>query len=178
MPITKLGIGTPTEDGKMEARTAFCLATAMSFVRVPMQPFLAIGPYVHHNRDVIVRQAMDAQCSHLMMIDTDMMFEHDAINKLIERDLDIVGANYNKKILPIQPIVTGLNGEIKEVPFVPTGFLLVNMDVFTKIGKPWFSFMDDAESEDVYFCEKAKKNGFKIFCDPSIKIGHLGTAVF
>lgn len=177
--VTNLAIGTPSEDGKMEARTAFCLATAMSFVRVPMTPFLAIGPYVHHNRDVLVRQALDAGCSHLLMVDTDMMFSHEAINQLMSHGVDIVGARYNKKVIPAECTVKQeLNGEMAEVPFVPTGFILINCEVFKKIGKPWFSFEDGAESEDVYFCDKAIKNGFKVYCDPTIKIGHLGTAIF
>lgn len=165
--------------GLCEARTAFSLATAMMSVPAPMQLFLGIGCYIHHNRDVIVRQALENECSHLLQLDGDVMFNHDAIAKLMERNVDIVGARYNKKILPVESTVKQeLNGQMAEVPFVPTGFILINCDVFKKIGKPWFSFMDDAESEDVYFCDKAKKHGFKIYCDPTIQIGHLGTAVF
>lgn len=175
--VTKLGIGMPTS-GLCETRTAFCLATAMQYTGVPMQMFLGIGCYIHHNRDVIVRQALEAGCSHLLFVDSDMMFNHDAIKKLMEHGLDIVGARYNKRVNPPEPTVKQDIKELAEVPFVPTGFLLIDMEVFKKIGKPYFSFEDGAESEDVYFCDKAIKNGFKVYCDPTIEIGHLGTAVF
>jgi GT2 family glycosyltransferase len=165
----------------MEARTSFAFMVASWFTGVEMQPFLGIGCYVHHNRDVLVRQALENNCTHLLQVDTDMMFGHDAIKRLLAHDLDIVGARYNKRVLidgQPQPTVKQDIKELSEVPFVPTGFLLVKTDVFKKIGKPWFSFNDGAESEDVYFCDKAIKHGYKVYCDPTIQVGHLGTAVF
>lgn len=164
--------------GLIEARTAFALATAMSHTQVPMQMFLGIGCYIHQNRDVCVRQAMEAGCSHILFVDSDVMFGHDAINRLIAHNVDIVGGRYNKKILPQQSTVTEDIKTLSEVHFIPTGFQLVNMDVYKKIGKPYYSFDDGAESEDMYFCEKAIKNGYKVMCDPTIEIGHLGTAIY
>lgn len=163
----------------MEARTAFSLlSAALSTANVEILPLLGIGCYIHHNRDVIVRQALDNNCTHLFQVDTDMMFGPNIINQLLAHDLDIVGCRYNKRILPPQSTVKENITTLSEVPFVPSGLLMVKTDVFKNIGKPWFSFMDDAESEDVYFCEKAKKHGYNIYCDPTIQVGHLGTAVF
>lgn len=173
--VTKLGVGTPS-NGLMEARTAFSLATALMFTKVPKQLFLGLGALIHVNRNIIVKQALESGCSHLLFVDSDMMFQYDDINKLIAHDVDIVGARYNKRILPLESTVPGIT-TFSEVPFVPTGFLLINTDVFRKIGEPYFSF-NNAESEDMYFCQKAIAHGYKVWCDPSIQIGHLGTAVF
>lgn len=178
--VTKLGIAMATS-GLIEARTAFSLATAMLGVPCQMQMFLGIGCYIHQNRDVCVRQAIEAGCTHLLFVDSDVMFNPDAIQKMIkhaENGIDIIGGRYNKKILPIESTVKEDIKELSEVHFVPTGFLLVDMEVYKKIGKPYFSFEDGAESEDMYFCEKAIKNGYKVMCDPTIEIGHLGTVVF
>lgn len=180
MKITKLGIAMVTA-GMMEARTGFSLATAMLSVPVQMQMFLGIGCYIHNNRDTCVRQAKEAGCSHLLFVDSDVMFGPESIVKLmkhIEGGLDIVAGRYNKKIYPAQSTVKEDIKVLSEVEFVPTGFLLVNMEVYNKIGKPYFSFENGAESEDYYFCMKAKKNGFKVYCDPTIEIAHLGTAIF
>ena len=178
--VKKLGIGIVTA-GMMEARTACCLATAMMNTPVQQQLFLAIGCYIHNNRDTCVRQALENDCSHLLFVDSDVMFAPDAITRLMkhaEDGIDVVAARYNKKILPVQPTVKEDIKELSEVEFVPTGFLLVNMEVYKKIGKPCFSFSNDAESEDYYFCIKAKEHGYKIYCDPTIEIAHLGTAIF
>jgi GT2 family glycosyltransferase len=175
--VTKLGIGMATQ-GLCEARTAFSLATAMRYVDVPMQLFLGIGCYIHQNRDTVVRQALDGECSHLLFVDSDIMFNHDAILKLIADDKDIVGARYNKRITPIESTVKDDIKVLSEVLFVPSGFLLIDTKVFKKIGKPYFSFDKKSDSDDLYFCNKALAKGFKIWCDPTIPIGHLGTAIF
>lgn len=178
--VTKLGIAMVTA-GMMEARTGFCLATAMLNTPVQMQMFLGIGCYIHNNRDTCVRQAMENNCTHLLFVDSDVMFKEDSINTLIkhaENGIDVVAGRYNKKILPVQSTVKEDIKELSEVEFVPTGFLLVNMEVYKKIGKPCFSFSKDAESEDYYFCMRAKEMGYKIYCDPTIEIAHLGTAIF
>lgn len=175
--VTKLGVGIPTQ-GKMEARTACCLIVAIQSAQVPTQMLLAEGCYIHHNRDIIVNQAIENKCSHVLFVDTDMVFNNDAIKRLIDHNVDIVGGRYNKRILPIESTVKQDITELSEVPFVPTGFLLIDIEVFKKIGKPYFSFEDGAESEDVYFCNKAIANGFKVYCDPTIQIGHMGMAVY
>ena len=175
--VTKLGIGTATA-GLMEARTAFSLMCASWVTGVPMQPFLGIGCYIHNNRDVVVRQALENNCSHLLFVDTDLMFQQDAIKRLMDRNVDIVGARYNKRILPITSTVKEEITDLAEVPFVPSGFLLVNCEVFKKIGKPYFSFDARSDCDDLYFCNKALDAGYKVYCDPTIQVGHLGTAVF
>ena len=160
----------------MEAQTACCLIVALSNIKVPFQVLLSISSLIHHNRNNIVRMAFKEGCSHLLFVDSDMVFDHDAIQRLLDRDLDIVAGRYNKKVAPIVSTVPDIWG-LSSVPFVPAGFLLINMEVFKKIGEPYFSF-EGAESEDAYFCQKAIKNGYEVWCDPTIKIGHLGSSIF
>lgn len=38
---------------------------------------------------------------------------------------------------------------------------------------PWFEFLND-EGEDLYFCRQARRAGYKIHCDLSVKCRHLG----
>ncbi len=175
--VSKLGIGMATA-GMCEARTAFCLLSAcLSTPGIEIQPLLGLGCYIHTNRQMIADEAVKAGCSHLLFVDSDMMFGSDTIVRLMSNGKDIVGARYNKKMIPPVSTVPGDLKGLTEVPFLPTGLLLINTEVFTKIGKPYFSHQD-AESEDVYFCEKAKANGYQLFCDPTIQVGHLGTAIF
>lgn len=178
MTHKKIGVGMPT-GGLCEARTAFSILSAvLSTSGIEILPLLSIGCYIHHNRDRIVNLALENNCTHLWFCDSDMMFPPDTLNKLMSHEVDIVGARYNKRVDGQISTVPGDFTGLTAVPFVPTGCLLINCEVFKKIGKPYFSFDDGAESEDVYFCQKSQAAGYETFCDPSIVMGHLGTAIF
>lgn len=175
--VTKLGIGMATQ-GLVETRTAFSLITAIQFVEVPMQLFLGMGCYIHHNKEMVVNQALENGCSHVLFVGSDMIFNHDVINKLILCDKEIVGTKYNKITSPPTSIIKENLTGLGEVSFVGDGLLLVDLEVFRKIGKPYFYFDAEAEDEDLYFCHKALKNGFKLWCDPTIQVGHIGTVIY
>lgn len=175
--IKKLGIGTPS-NGEMKVETAFSMATALRDLQVPTQMFLTKGPYVHQNRTTIMEMAIEHGCSHLLFIDTDMLFDADAIAKIIAHDLPIVGANYNMRVPIKTPIVQGEMTILTEVPYVPTGFMLINLDLVKDIPKPWFFFDKNATSEDVYFCNKARECDLKVYCDPTIYVGHIGNYIY
>ena len=53
------------------------------------------------------------------------------------------------------------------------------MSVFKKLSHPWFFYEHDDKGnltvgDDAWFCRKARKAGFKIYCDPTIEVGHVG----
>ena len=141
--------------------------------------------------------AQQNNCSHIMFLDTDMTFPHDTISKLLAHDLDIVGGLYFERYEPYKPAVfwkhpDGLGdyalmdnipyGETIECDAIGTGCLLIKMDVFNKLTKPWFEYRV-AEygskkeikffSEDIVFCERVKELGYKIHVDTSIECGHI-----
>jgi FkbM family methyltransferase len=63
------------------------------------------------------------------------------------------------------------------------GCVLIKSDVFRKLEYPHFYYKSalnhrDTVSEDVYFCMKARVNGFTVWTDPSIKCDHIGNTVF
>jgi hypothetical protein len=175
--VTKLGIGMPSA-GECRVETALSLMTASWYAGVPLQCFTHIGCYIHIGRESIAKQSLEHECSHLLFVDSDIICHHDAIARLIAHDVDIVGARYNKKVSPAEAIVKDEIMTLAPVKFVPTGFLLINTDVFKKMGAPYFSFDNGAESEDVFFCDKAIASGYDVHCDPTIQIGHVGTMIF
>lgn len=180
--ITKLGIGLTSNSGSYKAKTTGCLlAATVEILRfcvqqqgfLDIEPILGEGPYPHMDRQMVVDMAFKRNCSHLLFVDGDMLFSSESFLRLMAHDLDIVGAKYNKRTNG-EDTVPGCCHILAPVPFVPTGFLLVAMSVFEKIGTPAFSMQgDETTSEDVYFCDKAISHGYKVWCDPTIKVGHL-----
>lgn len=187
--------------GTIRSETATSLFGAIEVIKshgIGVYLSLQIGGYVAHNRNELVRTALSNNSTHLMFVDNDMVFKPSAIQRLIDHDKEIVGANYNARGIPGKPIISTLKlvdpekdtnaGKIVQEEFpsqlfkvfsVATGFMLVKMDVFKKMEAPWFIAYESPEgehhTEDVEFCKKAHLAGFDVYCSPTIDMQHIGT---
>lgn len=94
----------------------------------------------------------------------------------------------------------GINGQVHEMRSISTGCMIIHRDVLNKFINeniaplcrhgntayhPFFQhekmLIDgvwEDMSEDWYFCEKARKLGYSIWCDTTIKVGHIGPYLF
>jgi len=156
------------------------------------------GGYKPFNMNKLVEEAKKVDATHLMSIDADMIFPADGLERLLGADKDIVGANYRfRGVLADQDTPAsvikfeGKDGyrnvlepdfpkELFECGAVGLGFTLIKMSVFDKLKKPYFYIKEDPlpSTEDIVFCQDARKAGIKIFCDPTIKMGHYGSYVY
>lgn len=138
---------------------------------------------------------------YIMWIDSDIVFTPDHFLKLLQYDLDIVSGLYMmqggrqyaavkdwdeeffKKHGYFQFLTPeDIKGKTKliEVAYSGFGFKLIKRGVFEKIGYPWFrpvyhqltDQIRDFSSEDVSFCRLAIEQGFKIWADPTVVVGH------
>ena len=145
------------------------------------------GPYVFANREAVAAQFMNdpRNFTHLFIVDADMVFEPDVLDKLLAHDKDIVGARYFKRqCKEREPVVKTrydmpgavMPNHIFKNYAVATGGLLIKREVFAKIPRPWFSMgtPERQMGEDIYFSEKAKQNGIECWIDPTLSIGHIG----
>jgi len=143
-------------------------------------------------RNTLVEKVLlDKSITHLLMIDDDMTFESDMLVRMLEHDVDIIGALAFKRTDDFRPCVYNLKEgtndhfsilptTFQEVDVVGTGGMLIKRHVLEKIEVPHFEtwYAKDGTgkhwSVDFDFCMKAKKAGFKIHVDPTIKMGHIG----
>lgn len=107
----------------------------------PFEMALRMNPgdsLVSRSRNTLTADFLESDCTHLLFIDTDLVFSGEQIQRLLEHDVDIVGGFYPKKqegpiewvcnaCLPPQPVLP--NG-LQEVRYMGTGFLLVKRTVF------------------------------------------------
>jgi hypothetical protein len=168
-----------------------------SFVNLDKGEFIflrsANGP-LDSLRNSIVEGAIEAGCSHLIMMDTDMTYPIDVITKLLSHKLPVVGALCYRRYPPFDPLMyrgeinnfftieDWVNGDLVEVDATGTGCLLCDMEVYYKIKPPWFEFPNNPDpnisgvvGEDIWFCKKLKDAGYKIFVDTEVSAGHLST---
>jgi len=168
-----------------------------SFVKMEKGEFIylrsANGP-LEGLRNSIVEMAMEANCSHLLMCDTDMTYHINTIPSLLSRRIPVVGALCYRRYPPFDPlmyrgevnnyfsITEWTQGDLVEVDATGTGCLLCDMEVYYKMKSPWFEFPPNPDKrakgvvgEDIWFCTKLKKMGYKIYVDTSVPSGHLST---
>jgi hypothetical protein len=134
---------------------------------------------------------------YMLTWEDDVLPPPDGLLKLYEgmKKFDVVGGLYWTKGELGQPMIYGdvtdpqLNFRPQK-PAVETlheayglgmGFNLFKMSMFKKVQKPWFVTEQRWDpgsgsrvyTQDLYFYERARKEGFKFACDTRIKAGHF-----
>lgn len=175
----KLAIGIPNT-GTIKTMTAFSLLRALKEFPHEYKIICKEGSILHANREHIVKRAIEEKCTHLLFLDTDMYFESDAIVRLLKRDKDIIGADYNTRAVPTHStVVNAKKGQLTTCESVATGFLLIKLAVFKKLSHPWFFWESNDKGEvvtgeDYWFNRKAREAGYKIWVDKTIIVKHIG----
>jgi hypothetical protein len=152
-------------------------------------------------RNTLLNEAYKRKPDDIIWIDTDMVWEPDTLRQLLKHDVDVVGSACRKKI----PENVQFNFQLfKEKSFEPdekglievrrlgTGFLRMSRKAYTHLwendkkyevqgvmGSNVFEIGiwqgRELLSEDFIVCEKLIERGFKIFMDPNLTVGHIGT---
>ncbi len=183
----KILIGVPCLDS-VKVQTAHTLA---SLTRMFPDAKLMFKQrcYIHISREEIAKASLDF--THLFFVDSDMAFDPRVLERLLERNKDIIGGVYYHRHFPKEPVVGMLvDGKVKTVQEVPkepfrcaaigTGCLLIRTEVFKKMPEPWFFYDPPPNNlgEDTWFCVKAQEAGFEIWADPTVQVSHIGEFVY
>ncbi len=162
---------------------------------------LANGGYTTaENRNYIAWQAQVNKCTHIFSVDDDMVFDRLTLTNMLKHDKEIIGVVAMAKSVGQVHTITLLNQEelsdkdkifnrlpipeeLFKVRAVGNGIILIKTEVFDKLERPWYANETDItgankKGEDYWFCEQATKAGFDIWCDPQIKVGHIGSFCF
>jgi len=152
--------------------------------------------YVHWNREELVEKALSRDYSHLWFFDTDVTCPPDTLDRLLAHNVDIVGGyypvrqrdqSYSTLKINVNGVITPLVPPLPDKPFcsvngnelvtIPTGCMLIRLSVLEKIQPPYFR-CDRPVGEDVFFCAWLWSAGVKIWCDPTIEMGHVGEKIY
>lgn len=208
MSSYRLAVGIPSLN-MWHSEFALCLMNLclhMQKVQVPgyhgngLKIFNKRTSLLPKSRQGIVEDALTEDCTHLLFVDSDQTFPADLVHRMAKRGLPVIGCNVATKIIPSsptarlrdpkwpggKPLFTDPESKgVVEVWRLGCGVMLLNLEVFKTMPKPWFSItwnaaMNDFTGEDWYFCEQLEKAGHKIYVDQDIskEIGHLGQLEF
>jgi hypothetical protein len=142
---------------------------------------MSLGSMVGNQRQAMIQGALSNGATHVLMIDSDMRFPPDALERLLAHGVDLVGANYlarggqsntaryaDGSYVPSK----GRTG-LEAVHVVGCGVVLISAAVFRALDPPWFPTPWDEDSaqhvsEDVFFCARAAKAGFQAYVDHNL----------
>jgi hypothetical protein len=189
----RVGIGLPLLSLKTRSLVTLCQNLIQTHAQMAL--LVVEGAYIQHNRALLVKHAREQRCTHLFFMDHDVFFPGDTVDRLLAHEKDIVAAPYNMRgVWPPQTMVflAGPDGQRTAADQFPKelfrcealgcGCMLIRMAVFESIAAPWFALdVRDNElvsSEDVWFCNQARRAGFDIWCDPTIPVGHIGEWIY
>ncbi len=190
----KVAIGVPSGD-TVHADFAFSLSrmvlSTAKNTKIEIEQFIsAKSSIIQKGRHSLVEAALLTKADYILMLDSDMTFPEDLLQVLVSKNKDIIGCNYGTRRVPFKQLVKTLTKEyypekkdgVEEVGYLPTGVILIKLDVFRKFVKPYFDVVwngEDFNGEDYNFCDRARNLGFKVFCDFTLSkyIGHIGTAI-
>lgn len=158
------------------------------------------GSILSRSRQTLVEKAQAEKVSHILFLDSDMVFPEWTLHRMLDLELMVVAANCATKQLPSTPTArhydpmtvageqvysNGTGKLIEEVWRVGTGVMLINMKVFDKVPSPWFDItwnetLKDYTGEDWNFCKKLQDAGIPIHIDHVLSqhIGHVGSYTF
>lgn len=161
---------------------------------------MQIGSLVYDSRNNLARRAVNWDADYVMWLDSDMSFPPDTLKRMVkhmESGLDIVTGLYFRRRSPFAPVlfkdlgVTDGKGHwegyddypkdsLFEIGGCGFGCVMHKANVLAGMvlnGRGnWFSPYAGF-GEDLSFCIRAKESGYSIWCDSTIKCGHVGQIV-
>lgn len=180
-------------------------ALAMMAQAYPLNMTIEFAPLkgrkIDEAKNEITRHAIDAGAKYLWFVDDDTAPPPHAARKLIidlETAPDAVmvaaGIYVSRQEYP-EPLVYLKNGEgafwkwkageVFECCGIGGGCMMIKVEVFKHLPEPWFKTVDcysdqdgieNQFTDDIYFCDKVIKAGFKILADGGVLPIHWDTA--
>lgn len=147
-------------------------------------------------RNMIIKQALDNDCTHVLFVDDDMELPADALTRLLAHNVDGVLGLYLMRNYPHFPVAfdrkfaNGFNKFLYleekvqgliEITNGGLGCALIKTDVFRAMPHPkdvWVTLGEiekDGWCDDVSFFNRYHEAGFKLYLDTEVRCGHLTT---
>lgn len=158
-----------------------------------------IGSLVYEARENLARTAIEMGADYVLWLDSDMVFPPDVLRRLFDTlnagKGDIVSGLYFRRVSPYTPVLFNqldmdddichwtefdtVPDEVFEVGGIGFGCVLMPTDALASVFTRYNTMFTPIAGvgEDLSFCYRARQCGYKIVCDPSIELGHVGNFV-
>lgn len=190
----KVFIAIPCMD-TLSAKFAQCLVNLVNHKRdFDVEVGFHIGSLVYDSRNKLAERAINSTADYVLWLDSDMTFMPDTLDMMLDtlkkNNYEILTGMYFRRRPPFTPTL------FEELRILPTGTVTKEFDeipdeIFEVAGCGfgcvlmsrnvlWNVFCQNGNmfapingvGEDLSFCYRARRIGHKIYCDPTIALGH------
>lgn len=176
-----LAVATEHETSSLECLNGLCFPIGSE-----TKAYHSFGRKIDDNYNNIVIEALEWNADYIITVEDDTFPPPDAIIKLVELvkkyPKSAIGGWYPKREEVLQGTTIILkngkrqglepDGEIHEVYTLPMGCTIYPIEMFKEIASPWF-ITTEKLTQDSYFSQLARENGWKLLVDTSIRCKHV-----
>ena len=142
----------------------------------------------HDAYNYSIKQLLEDGADYLFCVEDDTYVQPDTLYRLLKilrdrKDIHAIGAWYPKRDVLKEGvhIVIGKDGKREACPrdagliecyTLAQGATLFKSEIFKYVTPPYFMISDNL-TQDSFFSQKARKMGYRLFCDTSIKCKHI-----
>lgn len=166
-----------------------------------------IGASVEHAKQIMYKSFLESDCEYFFNVDADIFFFDTGISPidiLVSSGKDVIGGLYVYKKQPCLPTHRPLDlqeayekdgkfpedykfnipKDVHEVKWLSGGCMLMSKKVIKELTEKHIVpnlpmvYKNEYLSEDFSFCQRAIKEGYKIYADPRINLGHMGNYLY
>ena len=209
--MKKILVGTPAHDGRVEVYYVNSLIQTIEYMKSKMYEvmpiFMSYDSLVQRARNDLIKIAIEGDFDYLFFIDSDMTWEPQWMEELINTPVDVISGTARKKsdneitfAIKIKSDFENAkrlpeNPDVMEVAGTGMAFTKLTRKAFTDVWNisPKYTngerdsrmvfdigIDEDGElySEDTAFCNKWKSLGGTTWVNISMTCGHIGSKVF
>ena len=193
MVDTKVLIGVTTQEYSRRA-------DFYDYLNLLAKPSNTILAYSHNRspakgRNVLIEAAIANRCSHVLLVDDDMVPNREALYQLLDHDVSIVSGLYFNRAYPHIPLAFDVASDdgsalpiyltdnmprLTRIVAAGLGFVLIKTEVFSDLEKPWIRIgeLDPEEwCDDMGFFHRVNQKGIPMWLDTQCCVGHMGTMI-
>lgn len=195
--VTRVALLTPFH-GSVRAHFAYSLAHVTQHIArerpdLDVRLWFNTSSILPRVRTELAEGAIGWGAEWMLWLDSDHLFPPATLERLLAHGLDVVGANYPRRLPPHAPTAIGLDqqpcattrakadaGGVERVTSMGMGVLLTHASVFERLGRPWFGVRDEGArgwtGEDGFFFERLLAEGVPVHVDHALswEVGHIG----
>lgn len=187
----KLLIGVPTTDFvHVDFLKCLCaLLTKLKDDGVNFELDIESGTLVYMARDRIAHKAINEKFTHVLWLDSDMIFQPTIVDDLMFSGKQFVTGIYHARRKGYASCIfksIDINVKVERFAEYPKdtfeiagcgfGCVLIDTEILKSVCLTKGTCFTPLENygEDIAFCKRASEMGFKIWCEPTVICGHIG----